>query len=173
MLIIFSLLLLFSVGRKYITSAYHHLFSSYILLFACRSWAQDKHVTLMFLFILSLGSVDGLRFETKTIGVGDALTLTCPRQKSESYRYLFWMRFISGSLPEVLGGTYAIDYEDHKPVNNNSHFTTKKEQNDFVLQIHRTQLSDTGFYYCITVKQRHMTFIKRIFLTIKGKNLLK
>ena len=124
----------------------------------------------MFLFILSLGSVDGLRLESEIIGVGDALTLTCPRQKSESYRYLFWTRFISGSQPQFLGGTISFDYDI---VNNNFHFTTKQEPNGFVLQIHRTQLSDTGFYYCIKVDYKYMTFIKGIFLTIKGKNLLK
>uniref|UniRef100_A0A3Q4AM55 Ig-like domain-containing protein n=1 Tax=Mola mola TaxID=94237 RepID=A0A3Q4AM55_MOLML len=130
--------------------------------------AQGVHVNLMFLLILSLGCVDGLRFETKTIGVGDALTLTCPRQKSDGNTYLFWTRFISGSLPEVLGGTFSFDYDS---VNSNRHFTTKQEPESFVLQIHQTQLSDTGFYYCMKVNIRKMTFIEGIFLTFEDHNI--
>ena len=118
--------------------------------------------------MLSLGFVDGLMFETKTVGVGDALNLTCPRKKSDQNTFLFWTRFVSGSLPEVLGGTYSFDGES---VKNNTHFTTKQEPGSFVLQIHQTQQSDIGFYYCVVVTWTNMTFVKGEFLTIKGKNL--
>ncbi|XP_037636186.1 uncharacterized protein LOC119494403 isoform X2 [Sebastes umbrosus] len=123
---------------------------------------------IMFYFLLMLRvgrCTDDQIFETKTVGVGDNVTLTCPRQESESQETLFWVRLVSGNFPEVLGGTFIFDY---KAVNKNTRFTAEQGPGTFLLHIHETKPSDTGVYYCIKVNQLKMTFLKGTFLRIKG-----
>uniref|UniRef100_A0A665WD09 Ig-like domain-containing protein n=1 Tax=Echeneis naucrates TaxID=173247 RepID=A0A665WD09_ECHNA len=107
-----------------------------------------------------------MTFETKTVGVGEDVKLTCPRQKSDYSANLFWIGLVSGNLPELLGGTYSFD--DYR-VNKTPHFTTKQEPGTFLLYINETEQSDTGLYYCIKVKGLDMKFLKGTFLRIKGK----
>ncbi|XP_074505779.1 signal-regulatory protein beta-2-like [Sebastes fasciatus] len=104
-------------------------------------------------------------FETKTVNVGDDVTLTCPRQGVQSTETWFWVRLVSGNFPEVLGGTYIFDYE---AVNKTPRFTAEQGPGTFLLNIHKTKPSDTGVYYCIKVNQLKMTFLKGTFLRIKG-----
>ncbi|XP_044062111.1 signal-regulatory protein beta-2-like [Siniperca chuatsi] len=104
-------------------------------------------------------------FEAKTVGVGENVTLTCTRQRTWHSTYLFWIRLVSGTFPEILGGTLSYDFEG---VDETNHITTKQEPGTFVLHITKTQLSDTAVYYCIKVKKRNMMFSKGIFLRIKG-----
>ncbi|XP_040903639.1 signal-regulatory protein beta-2-like [Toxotes jaculatrix] len=105
-------------------------------------------------------------FETMTVNVGDNVTLTCNRQTSWVWTYLFWIRLVSGTFPEVLGGTLAYDYDGVKKTHR---ITAKQESGQFVLHISNTQLSDTAVYYCIKVTQSNMRFLKGIFLRIKGQ----
>ncbi|XP_067375577.1 uncharacterized protein [Channa argus] len=104
-------------------------------------------------------------FETKTAHVGEDVTLTCNREKSWHLTNLFWIRLFSGTFPEILGGTYAHEYEG---VDKIRHITAKQEPGTFVLKISKAQLSDTAIYYCIKVKQLKFIFLKGTFLTIKG-----
>ncbi|XP_023008521.2 uncharacterized protein LOC101467488 [Maylandia zebra] len=108
---------------------------------------------------------DDLFFGTKTIGVGENATLTCARPTSEYDATLYWIRIVSGSWPELLGGTFAFDYAG---VNKTPHITTKQEPGTFILEIIEVNQSDTGLYYCIKVRQLAMTFLKGTFLRIKG-----
>uniref|UniRef100_A0A665WCH7 Ig-like domain-containing protein n=1 Tax=Echeneis naucrates TaxID=173247 RepID=A0A665WCH7_ECHNA len=112
-----------------------------------------------------LGCTDEMTFETKTVGVGEDVKLTCPRQKSDYSANLFWIGLVFGNLPELLGGTYSFD--DYR-VNKTPHFTTKQEPGTFLLYINETEQSDTGLYYCIKVKGLDMKFLKGTFLRIKG-----
>ncbi|XP_044219860.1 signal-regulatory protein beta-2-like [Thunnus albacares] len=124
---------------------------------------------IVFSILLMLGigrCTDDHIFATKTVGVGQNVTLTCMRQKSWQSTSLFWIRLVSGTFPEILGGTFAFDYEVVDTVTH--HITTKQEPGTFVLHINKTQLSDTAVYYCIKVKKSHMTFLSGIFLRIKG-----
>uniref|UniRef100_A0A3Q3EWQ4 Ig-like domain-containing protein n=1 Tax=Labrus bergylta TaxID=56723 RepID=A0A3Q3EWQ4_9LABR len=106
------------------------------------------------IYLFSSGCTIYENFETKTVGVGDDVTLTCPRDASLSSTQLFWFRLISGDLPEVLGGTNAIDsnYVEETPG-----FTAKKEPG-----------TDTGLYFCVKQEWIKMTVLKGTFLQIKG-----
>ncbi|XP_018549244.2 uncharacterized protein LOC108895063 [Lates calcarifer] len=106
-----------------------------------------------------------LIFETKIVDVGDDVKLTCPRQTSDHSINLFWIRLVSGDLPEFLGGTFSFDYDG---VNKTPRITAKQEPGTFILLISKTELSDTGVYYCIKAKQLGVTFLKGAFLRIKG-----
>ncbi|XP_051275436.1 signal-regulatory protein beta-2-like [Dicentrarchus labrax] len=118
------------------------------------------------LLMLRVGRcTDSLIFETKTVGVGYNVTLTCTRQASEPKTRLFWIRLVSGDLPELLGGTYTFDFDG---VNKTPRITAKQEPGAFVLHISQTNLSDTGVYYCVKVKELDMIFLNGTFLRIKG-----
>ncbi|KAG8003854.1 Signal-regulatory protein beta-2 [Nibea albiflora] len=88
------------------------------------------------------------------------------RQTSSEFKAaLFWIRLVSGKMPEFLGGTYSFDYDG---VNKSPHMTTKQEPGTFLLQIHETKLSDTGLYYCIKINELSLTFLQGTFLRIKA-----
>ena len=80
---------------------------------------------------------------------------------------LFWIRLVSGNLPEFLGGTHYFD--DYSVVNKTPHFTVKQEPGSFVLYINKTEPSDAGVYYCIEQKTLDMKLLIGTFLKIKGK----
>uniref|UniRef100_A0A4W6FCB1 Ig-like domain-containing protein n=1 Tax=Lates calcarifer TaxID=8187 RepID=A0A4W6FCB1_LATCA len=101
----------------------------------------------------------------KTVDVGDDVTLTCPRESTWLAANLYWIRLVPGTFPEALGGMIAYNFDRVKKTN---HMTAKQEPGLFVLHFSKTRLSDTAVYYCIKVKQRNMTFLKGIFLRIKG-----
>ena len=113
------------------------------------------------------GCADDQIFVTKTVDVGDDVTLTCIHQKAESgATTLFWIRLVSGNVPEFLGGTFAFDYDG---VDKTTRITAKQKSGTFVLRINKSELSDAGLYYCIKVDKLNMTLLKGTFLRIKGK----
>uniref|UniRef100_A0A665WCI9 Ig-like domain-containing protein n=1 Tax=Echeneis naucrates TaxID=173247 RepID=A0A665WCI9_ECHNA len=114
-----------------------------------------------------LGCTDEMTFETKTVGVGEDVNLTCPRQKSDYSATLFWIRLVAGNLPEVLGGTFS--FHDHNHVNKTPHFTTKQEPGIYLLHINKIQQSDTGLYYCINTEKLNLKFLTGTFLRIKAE----
>ncbi|XP_045885953.1 uncharacterized protein LOC123957303 [Micropterus dolomieu] len=122
-------------------------------------------IVLYSLLMFTVGRcTDDQNFVTKT--VGEDVTLTCTRQKSNlSQATLFWIRLVSGNFPEFLGGTFDFDYDG---VNEISRITAKQEPGTFLLHISKTNLSDTGVYYCIKVDELDITFVKGTFLRIKG-----
>uniref|UniRef100_A0A3P9PI92 Ig-like domain-containing protein n=1 Tax=Poecilia reticulata TaxID=8081 RepID=A0A3P9PI92_POERE len=83
-------------------------------------------------------------YTTKTVSVGEDVTLTCSRRHNSS-GFLFWMKVVAGNLPEVLGATYTFD---SNIANFTPHITTKQEPGTFLLHIKQTELKDTAFYYC-------------------------
>ena len=97
------------------------------------------------------------------------MTLTCARKTSLNEETLFWIRIVSGNLPEVLGGTFHFDYDD--VVHKTPHITAKQEPGTFLLHIREAMLSDAGLYYCIQVTTLELTFMKGTFLRIGGKYL--
>ncbi|XP_037636180.1 uncharacterized protein LOC119494399 isoform X3 [Sebastes umbrosus] len=123
-------------------------------------------IIFFILLVLKIGRcTDDLIFETKTIGVGQNITLTCTRQTSWRTTYLFWIRVVSGTFPEILGSTIAYDKE---VVEETDRVTATQEPGAFVLHITKTQFSDTAVYYCIKVIRSNMTFSKGIFLRVIG-----
>uniref|UniRef100_A0A3Q1H786 Ig-like domain-containing protein n=1 Tax=Anabas testudineus TaxID=64144 RepID=A0A3Q1H786_ANATE len=123
-------------------------------------------VRFFVLLMLSVGRCTGDQtFETKTVSVGENVKLTCPRQSSDTASKLYWIRLMSGNLPEFLGGTFSFNYTDG---NETTRITAKQEPGTFILKISKTELSDTGLYYCMKVKHLHMEIMKAIFLKIKG-----
>ncbi|XP_042349202.1 uncharacterized protein LOC121948029 [Plectropomus leopardus] len=110
---------------------------------------------------------DEQSFLTKTVFVGEDVTLTCSR-RANSAGYLFWNRVVAGNFPEVLGATYTFD---NAVVNKTPHFTTKQEPGTFVLHITKTQLSDAAFYYCQQVVELKTTFLIKTLLIVKGPEL--
>uniref|UniRef100_A0A3Q1H734 Ig-like domain-containing protein n=1 Tax=Anabas testudineus TaxID=64144 RepID=A0A3Q1H734_ANATE len=86
-------------------------------------------------------------FETKTVSVGENVKLTCPRQSFDTPTTLYWIRLVSGKLPDFLGGTFSFN---HPGVNDTPRITAKQEPGTFILKICKTELSDTGLYYYVT-----------------------
>ncbi|XP_051275435.1 signal-regulatory protein beta-2-like isoform X4 [Dicentrarchus labrax] len=127
-------------------------------------------IIFFLLLMLRVGRcTDSLIFETKTVGVGDNVTLTCTRQTSAlEQETLFWFRLISGDLPEFLGGTFSFDYDG---VNKTPRITAKQEPGTFLLHISQTKLSDTGVYYCVKVKDLDMIFLNGTFLRVKEPDI--
>ncbi|XP_071314250.1 uncharacterized protein [Trachinotus anak] len=125
---------------------------------------------MLIIFLLALllragRCTDDLIFETKTVDVGDDVKLNCTRQTSDHGANLFWIRLVSGKFPETLGQTFSFDYDG---VNKTPRITAKQEPGTFLLHISGAELSDTGLYYCIKVKQLDMEFLTGTFLIIKG-----
>ncbi|XP_049442826.1 uncharacterized protein LOC125895073 [Epinephelus fuscoguttatus] len=117
------------------------------------------------LLVLNIGRcTDDHIFETKTVGVGQSVTLTCPRNRL-SLSSLFWIRLVSGTFPEILGATYAVDLGVDVETRR---ITAKQGPGTFVLYITETRIRDTAVYYCIKVTQSKMTFLRGTFLRIKG-----
>ncbi|XP_007550332.2 uncharacterized protein LOC103136837 [Poecilia formosa] len=124
---------------------------------------------IIFYFILSVvvgRCKDNLGVETRTVAVGEDVTLICPRSTSDHGARLYWIRFIPGHWPEFLGGTYSFNFSD---VIQTAHITAKQETNTFTLHISKVQHSDAGLYYCLKVNRLNMTFLKGEFLRISGK----
>ncbi|XP_026214207.1 signal-regulatory protein beta-2-like [Anabas testudineus] len=78
--------------------------------------------------------------------------------------------FLRKPLPEFLGGIFSFDFAgvNETPQHQTPRITAKQEHGTFVLIISKTELSDTGLYYCIKVEQLDMRFLKGIFLRVKG-----
>ncbi|XP_075959695.1 signal-regulatory protein beta-2-like [Anarhichas minor] len=117
----------------------------------------------MFLFIFS-GCTDDLIIETKS--VGQDVTLTCARITTLDIATLFWIRLVSGNLPEFFKGTHHFD--DDVRVNTTPRITTKQGPGTFLLHIHEAKLSDTGVYYCLRVNLLDVILLKGTFLRIGG-----
>ncbi|XP_026212942.1 uncharacterized protein LOC113160096 [Anabas testudineus] len=116
------------------------------------------------------GCTDDLVFQTNTVVVGDYVNLTCTRRTTDYEVELYWIRLVSGKLPEFLGGTFSFDFAraNETPQHQTPRIIAKQEPGTFVLIISKTELSDTGLYYCIKVDQLDMRFSKGIFLKVKG-----
>uniref|UniRef100_A0A665WCF5 Ig-like domain-containing protein n=1 Tax=Echeneis naucrates TaxID=173247 RepID=A0A665WCF5_ECHNA len=80
-------------------------------------------------------------FETKTAGVGEDVQLTCPRHISDYNANFFWIRLVSGNMPELLGRTYLFHYDGTKKT---PRITAKEEPETFPLKISKADQSDTG-----------------------------
>uniref|UniRef100_A0A3Q3F8G0 Ig-like domain-containing protein n=1 Tax=Labrus bergylta TaxID=56723 RepID=A0A3Q3F8G0_9LABR len=106
------------------------------------------------IYLFSSGCTIYENFETKTVGVGDDVTLTCPRDASWYSTQLFWFRLVSGDLPEVLGGTF-----------------TKQKPGTFVMIIDKAKVGDTGLYFCVKQEGIKMTVLKGTFLQIKEPSI--
>ncbi|XP_034739277.1 uncharacterized protein LOC117951611 [Etheostoma cragini] len=118
-----------------------------------------------FLLMLRVGRCTGDQmFGTKTVGVGEDVTLNCNRDQSEYTASLFWIRIVSGNFPEFLAGTLSIDFH---VVNKTPHISAKQEPGTFILHINKTKPSDTGVYYCIKAERTKITFLKGTLLRIK------
>ncbi|XP_062249542.1 uncharacterized protein LOC133958653 [Platichthys flesus] len=123
---------------------------------------------ILFQLLLLLGatrSTFNQIFETKTAAVGDELKFTCRRQKTDFGAKLFWIRLVSGNLPEFLGGTHSFDDDG---VHETPHFTVKQEPGSFVLYINKAEPSDAGGYYCMEHKTLEVNLLSGTFLKIKG-----
>uniref|UniRef100_A0A3Q3MWZ0 Signal-regulatory protein beta-2-like n=1 Tax=Mastacembelus armatus TaxID=205130 RepID=A0A3Q3MWZ0_9TELE len=106
-----------------------------------------------------------LSFVTKTVEVGDEVTLTCTRQTSDYDAMFYWIRLVSGNFPEFLGGTFSFNYDG---VTTTPHITTKQGPGSFFLHINEIKPSDAGVYYCIKVDLLDMKFLNGTFLRFKG-----
>ncbi|XP_024861944.2 uncharacterized protein LOC108236637 isoform X2 [Kryptolebias marmoratus] len=103
-------------------------------------------------------------FSTKTVDVGEDVTLTCSRRSNKSGS-LFWIKLVPGNLPEVLGATYTFN---HSIVKETLHFKLNHGPETFVLQIYQIKLSDTAFYYCEEVIDLQKTVLNVTFISVKG-----
>lgn len=99
------------------------------------------------------------------VGVGEDVILTCTYNITKGIETYYWIK-LGGNVPEILGRATSYDYDDGKVI---PRITTKQEPGRFFLNITKTKLSDTGFYYCLKSRCYSITFLKGIFLTVKGK----
>uniref|UniRef100_A0A3Q1HFH4 Ig-like domain-containing protein n=1 Tax=Anabas testudineus TaxID=64144 RepID=A0A3Q1HFH4_ANATE len=114
------------------------------------------HVLHCSVFILFSGCTDTDHiFDTKTVDVGDDVTLKCTRQISQGY--LFWIRLVSGTFPEILGKTLSYDYGS---VDVTRHITAKQEPGEYVLNIKKAQLNR----YCSVLLNQFNIFRLCVFL---------
>ncbi|XP_075959699.1 uncharacterized protein LOC142962902 [Anarhichas minor] len=121
-------------------------------------------IVFYLLLIVRVGRcTDDLIIETKS--VGQDVTLTCVRNTSLDTSTLFWIRLVSGNLPEFFKGTFTFNYDD---VDTTPRITTKQEPGTFLLHINQAKLSDTGVYYCLRVNQLDVVLLKGTFLRIGG-----
>ncbi|XP_045887277.1 uncharacterized protein LOC123958104 [Micropterus dolomieu] len=107
---------------------------------------------------------DDQSFDTKTVGVGQNVTLICTLQTSRDIETFFWVKVVAGILPEVLGRAFSFNDD----VTGISGITLKKEPGRFFLHITKTKLRDMAFYYCLKSHRFNITFLKGTFLRIKG-----
>ncbi|KAA8588680.1 hypothetical protein FQN60_010025, partial [Etheostoma spectabile] len=117
--------------------------------------------------IFLTGCTDDQSFVTKTVCVGEDVTLTCSRPSGLS-GYLFWIRVAAGNFPEMLGATYTFD---NAKVNKSPRITVKQEPGTFVLHITKTELIDTAFYYCEQVVELQTTFLNKTSLKVKEPDI--
>ncbi|XP_075959710.1 uncharacterized protein LOC142962913 [Anarhichas minor] len=121
-------------------------------------------IVFYLLLILRVGRcTDDLIIETKS--VGQDVTLTCVRNTSLKTATLFWIRLVSGNLPEFFKGTFTFDYIED---NTTHRITTKQGPGTFLLHINQAKLSDTGVYYCLRVNRLDVILLKGTFLRIGG-----
>ncbi|XP_061582151.1 signal-regulatory protein beta-2-like isoform X2 [Cololabis saira] len=109
---------------------------------------------------------DDYKLETKTVSVGQNVTLTCTRREDQASETLHWIRLVSGNRPEFLGGTYVYEYKGIQ-WKFNRHITLKQEPNAFILHINKLKLNDTGLYFCVKVQGLNMIFLNGEFLRVK------
>ncbi|XP_077388357.1 uncharacterized protein LOC144025859 isoform X2 [Festucalex cinctus] len=128
------------------------------------------HLLLLLLMIPFGGCVDGLHLTTKTIAVGQDVTLECPTDQKQTSATILWIRLVSGTFPEYLFGTSAVKasaFIQTGTFESRHRITAKNEREMFVLQISQVQKSDMAVYYCLQVMQYKVTFLRGTFLQVK------
>uniref|UniRef100_H2MVJ0 Ig-like domain-containing protein n=1 Tax=Oryzias latipes TaxID=8090 RepID=H2MVJ0_ORYLA len=121
------------------------------------------HVVLSTLLILQLGCCTDEGFEIKTVNAGEDVTLSC-YNKSLNFAIFFWIKLVPGKMPEILGKGFSNGAGEKKI----GHFTTKEEEGKFILHSAKAKPSDSAFYNCLSLDGTDITFIRAVFLEIKG-----
>ncbi|KAM9377219.1 uncharacterized protein KZ484_009569 [Pholidichthys leucotaenia] len=109
-------------------------------------------ILLYLLLILTMDcDSDDQMFETETVLVGEDVTLKCDLGSQGT---LFWIKLVSGKIPEILGKssgdrvTYRLSVK------------TDSKSKVLALSIIKAKLSDTAVYYCVKTEQRNLAFLK-------------
>ncbi|XP_034399680.1 uncharacterized protein LOC117737684 isoform X3 [Cyclopterus lumpus] len=132
----------------------------------CFNWIDRKMLIIFCVaFVFPIRRYTGHHsFVTKSVRVGEDVTLTCSRRSSLS-GYLSWIRIVAGNFPEILASTYTFDnasvFQTHR-------FTAKQGPGTFVLHITKAELSDAAFYCCQQALELHTLFLNKTFLRVKG-----
>ncbi|XP_042372619.1 uncharacterized protein LOC121966608, partial [Plectropomus leopardus] len=122
-------------------------------------WNNNQKMIVLFYLLLMLRvgrCAEDQIFETKTVGVGADVRLTCSRKLSGR---IFWIRLVSGGFPKILGKTYSIDSD--------SRITATEEPGIFALHIKDVKLSDTAVYLCMKIHKQNFTFLKGTDLRVE------
>ncbi|XP_068571639.1 uncharacterized protein [Cebidichthys violaceus] len=117
-------------------------------------------IVFYLLLILRVGQCTDQIIETRTVGVGTDVNLSCTRESSGS---LFWIRVVSGNFPQFLGKTFSL--------NSDPHITVTAEPGTFVLRIKKAKTSDTAVYYCMKTSQKNLTFLKATDLRVEEPDI--
>ena len=86
------------------------------------------------------------------------MRLKCTRKSTAS---MFWIRLVSGKVPEVLAKSFGDVSVDPR-------ITPSIESGSFDLKINTTKISDTGVYFCL-IFGKELTFLQQTELRVKGK----
>ena len=99
------------------------------------------------------GCADEPILETKTIRVGDPVTLTCSRRSAGT---IFWMRVVSGNTPEDLTEKYP-------------HITVTAKPGILELKIIKAKQSDSAVYICLRTYDKYKEVLNVTYLRTEGK----
>ncbi|KAM3613024.1 uncharacterized protein V6R79_018962 [Siganus canaliculatus] len=98
-------------------------------------------------------------FERKIVSEGDNVALEC-EQYGNTFNNMFWIRVVSGRIPEVLGQTFKSTSVDPR-------IRVTIESGRFFLRITGAELNDTAVYFCLKT-QPNVTFLKGAELRVQG-----
>lgn len=107
------------------------------------------------------GCADDRVIHTKTIRVGDHVTMTCSRR---SAGHILWMRIAFGNAPEHLEKT---------PKGLNSHIKVSHQAGTLELKIIKAKRTDSAVYLCVRKHEGNITYLNVTYLRVEGKYFTK
>lgn len=88
------------------------------------------------------------------------MALAC-EQYGKTWNNMFWVRVVSGRIPEVLGETFRSMSVDPR-------IRVTLESERFFLRITGAELNDTAVYFCLKT-QPNVTFLRGTDLRVQGE----
>nr|XP_040031599.1 uncharacterized protein LOC120818530 isoform X1 [Gasterosteus aculeatus aculeatus] len=111
-----------------------------------------------FTLILSAARCSDPMMETRTVAVGSDVKLSCARESSGS---VFWIRLVSGNVPEYLMKSNSFKSDRH--------ITATQHSGTLDLHIEKARLSDSAVYCCFKTSQKDLTFLSVTDLRVEAE----
>nr|XP_057933698.1 uncharacterized protein LOC131132250 isoform X2 [Doryrhamphus excisus] len=94
-----------------------------------------------------------------------SVPFSCTIEKNSQIEKTFWIR-LSGTFPEVLGGSSNFESIDYGPSETGNRIRAKRQPGTFDLHISQIEKRDTGVYYCFKVYLQQVRFLNGTFLQV-------